>query len=161
MGSWAGLACWHAGWAALLLLAALPYRHTLACRARHRCRLHPDVADSVDQLLANKAGQLNAQIRTMRLLAVPGGRQQAGEQGPGKQVLVQFDSKRALLWAAKWVERGRRSQGGGSGVAGRTAAEVVADGGRGGLPGKWLLQLLQGALQRCALASSGLGVDTA
>jgi hypothetical protein len=119
------------------------------------------VADSVDQLLANNAGQLNAQLRTTRLLAAPGGGQGAGEQGPGKQVLVQFAGERALLWAAEWAERGRRAQGGGSGGAGRTAAEVVAGGGRGGLPGKWLLQLLQGALQRCALASSGLGVDTA
>jgi hypothetical protein len=111
------------------------------------------VADSVDQLLANKPEQLNAQVRTTRPLAVAAGGQ---EQQAGEQVLVQFAGERALLWAAEWAERCRRVQGGGGGddaAVGRTAAEVVA-GGRGGLPGKWLLQLLQGALQSCALASS-------
>ncbi len=107
----------------------------------------------MDQLLANKPEQLNAQVRTTRPLAVAAGGQ---EQQAGEQVLVQFAGERALLWAAEWAERCRRVQGGGGGddaAVGRTAAEVVA-GGRGGLPGKWLLQLLQGALQSCALASS-------
>jgi hypothetical protein len=123
------------------------------------------VADSVDQLLANKPELLNIRSRTMRLAAAVGGGQQPGDGGglkdPGKQqVLLQFGSERALLWAAEWVERGRaqqRGDGGGDAVGKRTAAEVVAGGNGGLLPGKWLLQLLQGALQGCALASSGAG----
>ncbi len=112
----------------------------------------------MDQLLANRPEQLNAQVRTTRPLAAAAGGQ---EQQAGEQVLVQFAGERALLWAAEWAERGRRAKGGGGGggdaAGGRTTAAEVVAGGRGGLPGKWLLQLLQGALQSCALASSGVG----
>jgi hypothetical protein len=109
-----------------------------------RWRLHPCVADSVDKLLANDYGQLNTQDRS------------TGAAGPGGQqrVLVQFGSGHALHWAAGWTDAARAAaarvregreewEGDGqlAGGRGRTAAAVVAGGGNGSLPGKWLLQL--------------------
>jgi hypothetical protein len=112
------------------------------CHPPLRWRLHPCVADSVDKLLANDYGQLNTQDRSTGA-ARPGGQQ---------RVLVQFGSGHALHWAAGWAEAARVGEGpAGSSSSSSSGAALCVPCGGSGLPGQWLLELLQGVMLQCTM----------
>jgi hypothetical protein len=67
----------------------------------------------------------------------------SGGRGDATRLLVQFGSSVALHWAVDWARATHAAAGGGAaGTAAGTAQSELEH----GLPGKWLLKVLQWAL---------------